>query len=97
VPVDRSCGSNGSEAGPGVLLSGQRLATVNNMQSATNVRLKLRCHYRNGVSATGVCVVMKLPNIVVYFIQFSDQILRMNERTWRNRITYLGYNFAKQM
>lgn len=67
------------------------------MQCAINVRLKLRCNYRDGVSATGVGVVMKLPNIVVYFIQFSDQILRMNERTWRSRITYLGYNLAKQM
>ena len=66
------------------------------MQRSIDVRFKLRCHYRNRVSATGVGVVMKLPNIVVYLIQFNDQVLRMNEWAWRNRITYLGYNFAKR-
>ena len=85
------------DAGSRLVLSGKRLATVHNMQRAIDVRLKLRCHYHNGVSATWVGVMMKLPNIVVYLIQFNDQVLRMNERTWRRRITYLGYNRAEQM
>ena len=67
------------------------------MQRASDERLKLGCHYRNGVSATGVGVMMKLPNIVVYLIQFNDQALCMNERTWGRRIADLGYNHAEQM